>query len=101
MSRYHVYITPNAFQEVKRLPGNVRQRIKGAIRALGDNPRPPQSKALDVPDTEQELLRVRMDSWRIVYLVSEANKTVDVLAVRRRPPYDYADLESLLDEEGD
>lgn len=36
------------------------------------------------------------DRWRIVYAVSEAEKAVDVLAVRKRPPYDYGDLEELL-----
>jgi len=43
-----------------------------------------------------ELYRIRMDRWRILYLVDEAERTVDVLAVRRRPPYDYGDLEQLL-----
>jgi mRNA-degrading endonuclease RelE of RelBE toxin-antitoxin system len=28
MSKYKVYITPKTFQEIKNLPGNMRQRIK-------------------------------------------------------------------------
>jgi len=31
-----------------------------------------------------------------VYAVTEADKTIDVLAVRKRPPYDYGDLDQLL-----
>jgi mRNA interferase RelE/StbE len=31
-----------------------------------------------------------------VYAITEADEAVDVLAVRKRPPYDYGDLESLL-----
>lgn len=31
MSRYTVYVVPSEFQAIKRLPGNVRQRVKRAI----------------------------------------------------------------------
>jgi mRNA interferase RelE/StbE len=43
-----------------------------------------------------ELRRLRIDRWRIVYAVTEADRIVDVLAVRKRPPYDYGDLAELL-----
>jgi mRNA interferase RelE/StbE len=33
-----------------------------------------------------------------VYAVTEAERAVDVLAVRKRPPYDYGDLEELLEK---
>jgi hypothetical protein len=29
-------------------------------------------------------------------VVTEAEKIIDVLAIRKRPPYDYGDLEKLL-----
>ena len=51
-----------------------------------------------MPGFEPELHRLRLDRWRIVYLVTEADKTVDVLALCKRPPYDYGDLEKLLEE---
>jgi mRNA-degrading endonuclease RelE of RelBE toxin-antitoxin system len=51
MSQFSVYVVPEEFQAIKKLPGNVRQRIKRAIDDLADNPRPPQSKQLDTsPD---------------------------------------------------
>jgi mRNA interferase RelE/StbE len=31
-------------------------------------------------------------------MVTDAGAAVDVLAVRKRPPYDYGDLERLLEE---
>ena len=43
-----------------------------------------------------DVRRLRLDRWRIVYAITEADEVVDVLAVRKRPPYDYGDLESLL-----
>jgi mRNA interferase RelE/StbE len=106
MSRYTVYVVPEEFQRIKELPGKVRQHVKKAIRDLAIDPRPADSKRLDLieatrnlPDDEQidcELRRLRIESWRIVYSVDEADQFVDVLAVRKRPPYDYGDLGELL-----
>lgn len=100
MNRYTVYITPQAWRQVRALPGHLRQRIRRLIQGLADSPRPMHSKRLDSPVAEHELWRIRLDKWRIVYAVSEIDHTVDVLAVRKRPPYDYGDLESLLREAG-
>jgi mRNA interferase RelE/StbE len=96
MSRYTVYVTPTALHEIKDLPGHIKQRVRRAIDALAENPRPSDSKQLDLPDEVFSVWRLRFDRWRILYVVSEDEKTVDVLAVRRRPPYDYADLAQLL-----
>ena len=98
MSGYTIYVTPDAWKEVKSSPGNVRQRVKRAIDALADEPRPAKSKELSIPDVNWEVRRLRLDNWRIVYAVAEAEKVVDVLAVRKRPPYDYGDLGQLLEE---
>ncbi len=81
---------------MKRLPGYVRQRVRKAVDALAHDPRPPGSKTLDFPELEGDLLRLRLDNWRIVYAVSDGEKTVDVLAVRKRPPYRYEDLAELV-----
>ncbi len=98
MSRYNVYVTPAAWKEIKGLPGQVRQRVRKSVGALAENPRPAKSKALEVPGLHSEVRRLRLDRWRIVYAITEADETVDVLAVRKRPPYDYGDLNSLLKE---
>jgi mRNA interferase RelE/StbE len=86
------------WKEIKDLSGHVRQRVKRAIEALADDPRPPGSKRLDTRELDCELYRLRLDRWRVVYAVTEADKAVDVLAVRKRPPYDYGDLAHLLEE---
>ena len=102
MSRFTVYVVPSEFQVIKRLPGNVRQRVKRAIDDLAANPRPPGSKRLEVSEPEElgcENRRLRIDNWRVVYIVTDAQKTVDVVAVRKRPPYDYGDLAELLREQ--
>jgi mRNA interferase RelE/StbE len=98
VSAYTIFVTRNAWPEIKALPGNVRQRAKKAIDALAENPRPANSKALELADPDVELRRLRLDRWRIVYLVTESERTIDVVAIRKRPPYDYGDLERLLSE---
>lgn len=102
MSQYTVYVTSSAWREIKELPGHMRQRVKRAIDQLAENPQPPESQALAIPDSdlpieaEYEIRRLRLDKWRIVYLMQESDKMIDILAVRKRPPYDYGDLEQLL-----
>lgn len=98
MSGYKLYITPDCFKEIKSLPGHIRQRVRKEIGDLANDPRPPQSKALNVHDIAVELRRLRLDKWRVLYAITEADKTVDVFAVRKRPPYDYSDLGELIEE---
>lgn len=98
MSQYRVYITPEALGDVKNLPGNIRQRIRRTITSLANQPYPSQSKELQYTDPERQLLRIRLGNWRIVYAVTPTENVVDVLAVRKRPPYDYGDLTQLLDK---
>ena len=96
MTGYRVFVTPTALKETRRLPGHMRQRVIRAIDVLADEPRPARSQALLQTDLPLALRRIRLARWRIVYAVSETDRTVDVLAVRRRPPYDYGDLPRLL-----
>ena len=67
---------------------------------MATDPRPAACKLLNTPEIEHDLRRLRLDKWRIVYAISEGDKIVDVLAVRKRPPYDYGDLGRLLGESG-
>lgn len=98
--RYRVEIAPTAQAEIRQLPGHVRQRVREAIRALAENPRPPGSRALKFVLPGAEPRRLRIDRWRIVYAVIEEEdvRIVAVVAVRKRPPYDYSDLPELFKE---
>jgi mRNA interferase RelE/StbE len=97
--RYAVFVAPDVHDQRRELPGIVRQRVQEAIEELSTSPRPATSTALDVSgiDTPQgvEVRRIRLERWRIVYAVNEAEQWVVVLALRRRPPYDYDDLRDL------
>ena len=93
---YHLWIEPEVQAGRDQLPGNVRQRIKKLIDNFVYHPRPSISQPLDIEGlripAQVEIRRVRLENWRIIYAVNDQEKWVWVLAIRRRPPYDYEDL---------
>lgn len=102
MASYQVEVTGQVRKEICRLLGNMRQRVIRMLRALEQEPRPHNSQPLDTAkagielEPGVELCRIRIASWRIVYLVEEEWKLLSVLAVRKRPPYQYDDLDGLI-----
>ena len=104
MASYRVEVTDRARRQIRQLPGSMRQRVIRALRELEEQPRPQTSQALDVSTagielpTDMELRRIRMASWRVVYVAEDEAQLITVLAVRKRPPYQYQDLQELLEE---
>jgi mRNA-degrading endonuclease RelE of RelBE toxin-antitoxin system len=95
-----LWVESSALDEIAALPGHIRQRVRRAVSDLRETPRPSQSRILEMPDDVQleslEARRLRLDNWRIVYVVDEHWEIITVLAVRKRPPYNYDDLRHLL-----
>ena len=95
-----LWVEPSALDEIAALPGHVRQRIRRAVSELREAPRPTYSRALEIPaDVKIERLeacRLRIDSWRVLYVIDEEWEIITILAVRKRPPYNYDDLRELL-----
>jgi len=96
MASYKLLIENAAKAEVRALPGQVRQRIARAILTLSEEPQPHSSRPLEVHGITLEARRIRIDRWRVIYTVDPQWKEIVVYAVRKRPPYDYADLDALL-----
>lgn len=67
---YDLRIEPDAHKERKRLPGNVRQRIKRAISQLQREPRPYFSESLDTTGIDIpegiDVRRIRLEKWRVI-----------------------------------
>ncbi len=95
-----LWVEPAVIDEIAALPGNMRQRMRRAVRDLPQEPRPAQSRALDVPEDLAlegiEARRLRIEHWRVIYVIDQDLELITVLAVRRRPPYNYEDLRELL-----
>jgi len=92
-SKPNAALAPEAWRELRGLPGNVRRAMIVAIDSLIANPRPANSKQLAAEGISVEIMRLRVGHWRIVYVVLDGQPVV--LAVRRRPPYDHADIREL------
>ena len=75
MASFRVEVDPEIHKATRRLPGNIRQRVLRALKGLRDEPRPAGSEALDIGEFELppgvEPRRIRMESWRIVYVVED------------------------------
>jgi mRNA interferase RelE/StbE len=95
-----IWIEPAALEEIKTLPGYWRQRVRRVVKALSSQPRPHDSRILNMPEgvlhAKLELRRIRLDKLRIVYVLDQKWDIATVIAVRKRPPYDYDDLPELL-----
>ncbi|MBU0512150.1 MAG: hypothetical protein KKD28_00075 [Chloroflexi bacterium] len=102
MASYRVSVDRQARKEIRRLPGDMRQRVIRILRALEKKPRPHTGHLLDTAkagielDAGVDLYRIRMESWRIVYVIEDEWELITVPAIRKRPPYQYEDLEGLM-----
>jgi mRNA-degrading endonuclease RelE of RelBE toxin-antitoxin system len=96
---YTVFIEPEVHAARGQLPGHMRQRIRRAIDDLARMPRPSGTRSLDTArldlPPEIELRRLRVESWRLIYAVNDAESWIWILGIQRRPPYDYDDLTAL------
>ena len=88
---YQINYTDEARRALRTVPGNYRQRIRGVIEALANNPYPPKSKELrELPGH----YRLRVDSWRIIYSLDNQELTILILRVRHKEgPETYQDIE--------
>lgn len=94
---YQLWIKDEAKAEIKQLPGHMRSRVRRAIDDLTDNARPHHSLEMTpLFAIDLEVRRIKIEYWRIIYVIDEEFTEVGVLAVRKRPPYQYDDLEELL-----
>jgi mRNA interferase RelE/StbE len=73
-------IKPSAARELEELPKRDRARIASKIVTLAGNPRPTGCEKLST----QEEYRVRQGRYRVVYSISDVDKTVLVVKVAHR-----------------
>ena len=77
---YSVNILRRAQKELAQLPGGVYERVRDAVRALGQDPRPPACLKL----TGREGWRIRAGDFRVIYEIDDKQRTVTVLHVGHR-----------------
>lgn len=80
MASYRLFINPTAVKELEVLPLRERQRLVARIRGLAANPRPPGSEKL----SGQDKYRIRQGSYRVLYLIQDAEASVVVVKIGHR-----------------
>ena len=78
---YTVVLRPHAFRAMKKLPVEVRRRLQPAIDTLANTPRPAGVKKLS---GTEEVYRIRVDDYRILYEIQDAVLRVLVIEVGHR-----------------
>jgi len=83
MPRYAVRLHPSAQRAFAKFEVSVQRRLSAALDALAEDPRPPGSKRLV---TDQDLWRVRVGAYRIVYAIEDDQLLI--LVVKLGPRHD-------------
>ncbi|NYH53892.1 mRNA interferase RelE/StbE [Nocardiopsis arvandica] len=86
--RYVLQYTNTARKGIKRLDGSVRKRVRAAIEALADDPRP--NGCVQVKG-HPDMWRIRVGDYRIRYELDDGVLVVLVLKVAPRGGF-YDDL---------
>ncbi len=77
---YTIELRPAAIRALKGIGHQDRDRVRGAIALLGEDPRPPGAKALQ----GRPGLRVHVGDYRIIYSVDDNILIVVVITLGHR-----------------
>ena len=78
---HEVYLEHAAEKDLKKLPGEIFQRIIIHIKSLSETPRP--SGCRKITGTKNDW-RIRVGDYRIIYEVDDNARVVKVMRVRDR-----------------
>ena len=81
MGEYRVVFARSARRELESLDEPIRSRLFRHIERLGQVPRPPDCRKLV---GAENLWRIRVGLYRVLYALDDAKQLVDVVAVRHR-----------------
>ena len=79
---YTISIKPSALKELSKLPKVTVKKAEKAIDSLANNPRPIGVKKLKGSD--EDLYRIRVGDYRIIYSIEDEIKIVDILKIGHR-----------------
>lgn len=81
MPRYAITFHPSARRAFAKLENVVRQRLSDSLKALANDPRPPGAKHLV---TDEQLWRIRVGAYRIVYAIEDDRLLILVVKIGHR-----------------
>ena len=78
-------------KQLERMSTKDRERVATSMRSLRDDPRPPKSVHL-----QDNLYRVRVGDYRIIYAIFDIQLVVFVCKTARRAEATYRDLREMI-----
>ncbi|MEI8050772.1 MAG: type II toxin-antitoxin system RelE/ParE family toxin [Actinomycetes bacterium] len=85
MSRFRVEFRPAAARQLRKIEPQTRERLRGIITLLAEDPRPPASRQL----RGRSAWRVRVGDYRVNYTIEDGLLVVVVITIgHRREVYD-------------
>lgn len=81
MIRYSISFARSARKELERLDEPLVSRIFQRIEELAEIPRPVECRKLV---GQENLWRIRIGDYRVVYTIDDSERRVDVVTVRHR-----------------
>ena len=85
---YQLRIKKSVLRQIEALPGHYRQRVRGIIAYLIHNPFPPTTKLLR---GKQNIYRIALDRYRIVYRIEDDILVIEVLKVGAKSNPEFYD----------
>lgn len=77
---YLVTLKRSAEKELGRLPGEIHDRVIERLIALQSNPRPTGTRKL----RGREGYRIRIGDYRVLYIINDSERQVEVYSVAHR-----------------
>lgn len=81
---YEILLDPSAKRDLDDLCERDFKRVNKKIISLSTNPRPRKTRKLD-----NSIFRIRVGSWRVIYVVDDGNKKIIISRVKRRNEKTY------------
>jgi mRNA interferase RelE/StbE len=81
MDEYTIVFARSARKEIESLSEALGRRVLARIEALAADPRPHRCVKLTGSD---DLWRIRVGEYRVLYAIDDALQVIDVIAVRHR-----------------
>ena len=77
---YELFLKPRAVKDLDKIPNKYFINIKKKIKTLSNNPRVIGSLKL----TNEEIYRIRVGVYRIIYEINDAGQEITISRVRHR-----------------
>ncbi|MCD5409163.1 MAG: type II toxin-antitoxin system RelE/ParE family toxin [Methanocellales archaeon] len=81
MKEYEITLASSAEKEINSLPKSIQKRVEKVIDSLKDKPRPRGTTKLK---GKEDVYRIRIGDYRVIYTVDDKKRIVDVSYVRHR-----------------